>query len=63
MEFDKEKYKVYTWKNWMMLHWILNPGLAINELILGQRVPKVSLEDEMIRVLIGLDIDKAKFGQ
>ena len=46
MEFDKEKYKVYTWKNWMMLHWILNPGLAINELILGQRVPKVSLEDK-----------------
>ena len=48
MEFDKEKYKVYTWKNWMMLHWILNPGLAINQLILGQRVPKVSLEDKTI---------------
>ena len=48
MEFNKEKYKVYTWKNWMMLHWILNPGLAINELILGQRVPKVSLEDKTI---------------
>lgn len=45
MEWNKEKYKVYTWKNAMMLHWILNPGLAINELILGQRVPKVSLED------------------
>lgn len=26
-----------------MLHWILNPGLAINELIFGQRVPKVAL--------------------
>lgn len=46
MEFDKEKYKVYTWKNWMMLHWVLNPGLAINELLFGQRVPKVSLEDK-----------------
>jgi len=44
MVFNKEKYKVYTWKNWMMLHWILNPGLAINELILGQRVPKIGLE-------------------
>lgn len=44
MEFNKEKYKVYTWKNWMMLHWILNPGIAINELILGQRVPKLTLE-------------------
>jgi hypothetical protein len=48
MNFDKEKYKVYTWKNWMMLHWILNPGLFINELILGQRVPKISLEDKTI---------------
>jgi hypothetical protein len=48
MNFDKKRYKVYTWKNWMMLHWILNPGLAINELILGQRVPKVSLEDRTI---------------
>ena len=45
MEFDKDEYKVYTWENGMVLHWILNPGLAINELILGQRVPKVSLED------------------
>lgn len=48
MAFDKSKYKIYTWKNWMVLHWILNPGLAINELILGQRVPKVSLEDKTI---------------
>jgi hypothetical protein len=46
MEFDNKKYKVYTWKNWMMLHWILNPGLAINELILGQRIPKISVEDK-----------------
>ncbi|WP_121665297.1 hypothetical protein [Mesonia aquimarina] len=45
MNFDK-KYKVYTWKNWMYLHWILNPGLLINELILGQRVPKITLEDQ-----------------
>ncbi len=48
MEFNKEKYKIYFWKNWMMLHWILNPGLAINELILGQRIPKISLEDKVI---------------
>ena len=27
----------------MVLHWIINPGLMINELILGQRVPKVML--------------------
>jgi len=37
----------------MVLHWILNPGLIINELILGQRVPKITLEDKTI--------DKPKF--
>lgn len=26
-----------------MLHWIINPGLAVNELILGQRIPKITL--------------------
>lgn len=46
MNIDNNKYKIYTWKNWMILHWILNPGLAINELILGQRVPKLSVEDK-----------------
>lgn len=45
MEFNTEKYKVYTWKNWMILHWILNPILVINELVLGQRIPKIYLED------------------
>lgn len=43
MEYDKSKFKIWTWKNPIMLHWIINPGLAINELILGQRVPKIML--------------------
>ena len=43
MKYDKTKYKVWTWKNPMMLHWIINPGLAFNELVLGQRVPRVTL--------------------
>ncbi len=43
MDFDKSKYRVWTWKSPLMLHWIINPGLAINELILGQRIPKVTL--------------------
>ena len=43
MNYDKTKYKVWTWKNPMMLHWIINPGLAFNELALGQRIPKVML--------------------
>lgn len=43
MDFDTNKYKVLTWKNPMMLHWMINPGLAFNELMLGQAVPKVLL--------------------
>ena len=46
MEFNKEKYKIYTWKNWVTLHWILNPGLAIIELFFGYRIPKIILEDK-----------------
>lgn len=46
MDIHKNKCKVYTWKHWMILHYILNPGLAINELILGQRVPKITPEDK-----------------
>ena len=49
MKIDKQKYKVYTWKNWMMLHWIINPGMAINEMILGQRIPKISLLDKTLQ--------------
>jgi len=43
MDFDTNHYKVWTWKNPLMLHWMINPGLAFNELILGQAVPKVTL--------------------
>lgn len=43
MEFDKNTYKVYKWKNWMYLHYIINPGLAFNELVLGQRIAKTGL--------------------
>lgn len=46
MEFEKDKYKVYIWKNWMYLHYIINPGLAFNELILGQRIAKVGLVEK-----------------
>jgi hypothetical protein len=43
MDLETTKYKVWTWRNPLMLHWILNPGLVINELILGQRIPKLTL--------------------
>ena len=43
MNFDEAKYKILTWKSFMMLHWTINPGLFINEMIFGQRVPKIML--------------------
>lgn len=46
MDVDKNKYKVWKLPNWLLLHWIINPGLAFNELVLGQRIPKVSLIDK-----------------
>jgi hypothetical protein len=46
MEYDKTKFITKTWKHWTMIHWILNPGLVVNELILGQRVPKIQLIDK-----------------
>jgi len=49
MHFDKNKYKVWTWKHPLMLHWVLNPGLVVNELILGQRIPNVSLVEKDTR--------------
>lgn len=43
MKYDKSKYKIWDWKHPVILHWIINPGLVINELILGQTIPKVML--------------------
>lgn len=44
-EFDRNKYTVWALPNVMMWHWVLNPGLAVNELLLGMRIPKVMLID------------------
>jgi hypothetical protein len=46
MDFDRDRYSVWTWKNPVILHWILNPGLAVNELVLGQRMPATTLIDK-----------------
>lgn len=43
MKYDKEKYKIWNWKSPVILHWIINPGVVISELILGQTIPKVML--------------------
>lgn len=46
MDIDHNKYKVWKLPNLLLVHWILNPGLAFNELVLGQRMPKVTLIDK-----------------
>ncbi len=38
-----DKWKRLSLPHPMLIHWILNPGLAFNELVLGQRVPKLQL--------------------
>ena len=43
MDYDKQKYKIWTWKSSVNLHWMINPGLVINELLLGQIIPKTML--------------------
>lgn len=43
MKYDEEKYKIWDWKSLVILHWMINPGLVFNELILGQTIPKVML--------------------
>jgi len=35
-----EDFKVMGPDHWTMRHWVLNPGLAVNEVLLGQRTPK-----------------------
>lgn len=46
MQFDTDKFKVWKLPHPIILHWVLNPGLAFNELVLGQRLPKVMLIDK-----------------
>lgn len=44
-EYDRSKFKVWALPHPLILHWVLNPGLAFNELVLGQRLPRVTLID------------------
>ena len=37
-------FKIWKLPNPLLLHWVINPGLAFNELVLGQRVPCESFE-------------------
>ncbi len=46
MQYDKSRFKIWALPHPLILHWVLNPGLIINELIFGQRIPKVMLIDK-----------------
>ncbi len=50
MNIDSEKYSIRTWIHPLMLHWIINPGVAFNELILGQRIPKILLIEKTRKI-------------
>ena len=43
MNYDKTKYKIWNWHSITILHWVINPALAVNELVLGQTIPKIML--------------------
>lgn len=48
MKFDRNKYKVYTWRHLSYLFWILNPLTFVLEVILGRRTPKISVVDKTL---------------
>jgi len=46
-------FKIWRLPNVGLIHWVLNPGLAVNELMLGQRVPKETPECKSCELTIG----------
>ena len=46
MQYDKDRYEIWTRSHPLVLFWLLFPPIIINELIFGQRQPKVSLVDK-----------------
>ena len=46
MRYDKNRFKIWALPHPILLHWVLNPVIMFNELIFGQRLPKVSLVDK-----------------
>ncbi|HZZ70925.1 MAG TPA: hypothetical protein VFE24_01655 [Pirellulales bacterium] len=41
---DGHNQKIIKLPHPLLIHWIVNPALAINELLLGQRIPKITVE-------------------
>ena len=46
MQYDKNRYTIWTRRHPLIWFWVLFPGTILNELILGQRIPKVMLTDK-----------------
>ena len=46
MQYDKDRFKIHALPHPLVLHWVLNPVIMFNELIFGQRLPKVTLIDK-----------------
>lgn len=46
MHYDRNRYKVWKLPHPVLVHWMINPGLVVNELAFGQRQPKVTLIDK-----------------
>ena len=46
MQYDKKRYTIWTVGHPLLWFWVLFPVLTLNELILGQRIPKVMLIDK-----------------
>jgi hypothetical protein len=46
MQYDKNRFEIWELPHPLILFWVLFPALIFNELILGQRQPKVSLIDK-----------------
>lgn len=46
MQYDKDRFKIRALPHPLVLHWVLNPVIMFNELIFGQRLPKVTLIDK-----------------
>src|SRR5215213_3473660 len=36
------EFSTWAFPHPLILHWVLNPGLMVNELLLGQRIPKIT---------------------
>lgn len=36
------KYATWAFPHPLIVHWVLNPGLVVNELLLGQRIPSIT---------------------